>query len=302
MTGKNNKQLNKSNSKSANGITNPRVVIKTPAPVESPISIGPAPKNEAPSGSSASSPKNESKRFNNKSSVPIMNKELKVEEGSNLHDILDRSGLSVQSTGSIQSVGSISPTVPTVQDENESSKNQKKVDSKPPTKAELLAELRNIARREARNIQEQNSNLDEEIYYHPPVSPSKHPLEYLREIYRTEDRHVELRPKNNRRVEKEISESSGVDVDSTGFKSFNDFDEGIFKFDSNSKMFHCPWEGCDKSFPSLSRIKRHYIIHTDLKPFKCLNPGCNRRFSRKDNMHQHYRVHCPFAGQGSKHH
>lgn len=167
---------------------------------------------------------------------------------------------------------------------------------------ELLAELRNIARMEAKSLQELPEKT-EETYFHPPASPSRHPLEYLREVYQMENRlseYMEPKPRH-RRQERELSDSSAVEVDSSGFKSFNDFDEGIFKFDPNTKLFNCPWEDCDKAFPSLSRIKRHYIIHTDIKPFKCLNPGCNRRFSRKDNMYQHYRVHCPFASHSHKH-
>lgn len=161
------------------------------------------------------------------------------------------------------------------------------------SREELLKELRNIARNEARNLQE-NSCKNEEAYFHPPASPSKHPLEYLREIYQTKD--FKGRQKR-RKIEQELSESSMDETENQNFKSFNDFDEDIFKFDINTKLFNCPWEDCDKAFPSLSRIKRHYIIHTDIKPFKCLNAGCNRRFSRKDNMLQHYRVHCPFADQ-----
>ncbi|ORD94855.1 Z561 [Enterospora canceri] len=82
---------------------------------------------------------------------------------------------------------------------------------------------------------------------------------------------------------------------SENVKSFNDFDEKIFEMDETRGMFVCPVSGCEKEFPSLSRIKRHYIIHTDIKPFKCKNKDCDRRFSRKDNMLQHYRTHCPYT-------
>lgn len=78
-------------------------------------------------------------------------------------------------------------------------------------------------------------------------------------------------------------------------KSFNDFSESIFLLDPQKNTYMCPVQGCNKEFPSLSRIKRHYIIHTDIKPFKCKNKECNRRFSRKDNMLQHYRMHCPYT-------
>jgi hypothetical protein len=61
------------------------------------------------------------------------------------------------------------------------------------------------------------------------------------------------------------------------------------------KEYSCPEKNCGKSFPSLSRIKRHYIVHTGVKPYKCLNPRCQKSFSRKDNMLQHYRSHCSLS-------
>lgn len=70
--------------------------------------------------------------------------------------------------------------------------------------------------------------------------------------------------------------------------------DNIFKveYDENNKTYHCPKKNCGKSFPSLSRVKRHYIVHTGKKPYYCLNPDCKKSFSRKDNMLQHYRNHC----------
>lgn len=77
--------------------------------------------------------------------------------------------------------------------------------------------------------------------------------------------------------------------------SFNDFSEDIFIYDKQTKMYKCPENECNKKFPNLSRSRRHYITHTDIKPFKCENSACNRIFSRKDNMLQHLRVHCPYT-------
>lgn len=169
------------------------------------------------------------------------------------------------------------------------------------SREELLNELRSVAKHEARSLGDLYGK-PEEVYFQPPVSPSKHPLQYLKEAVgnsRAEQRVAEPRMRT-RRAEKDVRIEMDSDADHSSFKSFNDFDEEIFKFDLNTKMYICPWDGCDKTFPSLSRIKRHYIIHTDIKPFKCLNLGCDRRFSRKDNMLQHYRVHCPFANQADK--
>ncbi|KAI5185255.1 hypothetical protein NEHOM01_0713 [Nematocida homosporus] len=61
------------------------------------------------------------------------------------------------------------------------------------------------------------------------------------------------------------------------------------------KVFKCTFHGCKKVFPSLSRMRRHYIIHTGVKPFKCLNSECPKSFSRRDNMIQHYKGHCLFS-------
>lgn len=76
--------------------------------------------------------------------------------------------------------------------------------------------------------------------------------------------------------------------------SFADFENSMFlhKSKNGAKAYTCPYEGCGMELPTLSRIKRHYIVHTKLKPFKCLNKNCNKRFSRKDNMLQHYKIHC----------
>lgn len=60
--------------------------------------------------------------------------------------------------------------------------------------------------------------------------------------------------------------------------------------------FACNQPGCGKSFPSRSRLQRHLLVHTGLKPFACLYSTCNRKFSRRDNMLQHYRTHVVRVG------
>lgn len=77
-------------------------------------------------------------------------------------------------------------------------------------------------------------------------------------------------------------------------ESFADFADSMFTFytKGKTKVFECPKPGCFTELPSLSRIKRHYLIHTNLKPFKCPNPTCGKWFSRKDNMTQHFKTHC----------
>lgn len=84
---------------------------------------------------------------------------------------------------------------------------------------------------------------------------------------------------------------------SNPIKNFSDIDDLLFgsiESDGNC-MYICPEKDCGKMFPSLSRVKRHYIIHTGAKPFKCLNARCPKKFSRKDNMLQHYKTHCKFS-------
>ncbi|KAF7703804.1 Zinc finger C2H2 protein [Cucumispora dikerogammari] len=51
------------------------------------------------------------------------------------------------------------------------------------------------------------------------------------------------------------------------------------------KLYVCPEAECSKTFPNMSRIKRHYQIHINIHPFHCNN--CKRTFGRKDNMIQH---------------
>ncbi|EIJ88662.1 hypothetical protein NEPAR06_1699 [Nematocida parisii] len=65
-----------------------------------------------------------------------------------------------------------------------------------------------------------------------------------------------------------------------------------YSISGDKKLYRCTFEGCGKEFPSLSRMRRHYIIHTGAKPFKCLNAKCTKSFSRRDNMIQHYKGHC----------
>lgn len=64
---------------------------------------------------------------------------------------------------------------------------------------------------------------------------------------------------------------------------------------NGKKVFKCTFPECRKIFPSLSRMRRHYIIHTGAKPFKCLNAECPKSFSRRDNMIQHHKGHCIYT-------
>lgn len=48
------------------------------------------------------------------------------------------------------------------------------------------------------------------------------------------------------------------------------------------KTFKC--EYCEKSFVENSKLKRHYLVHTGLKPFRCYFPGCQKQFSLSYNL------------------
>lgn len=166
-----------------------------------------------------------------------------------------------------------------------------------------LTELRNIARLEADSMRHFPERT-EETYFSPPVSPVRirNPLQYLKKAVTKEEkgeriRRPEVFPDAKPKLKRPYKESS-IDSEATVDeepKATTEYEDAKFNYNQEKKLFYCPWENCGKFFPSLSRIKRHYIIHTKEKPFKCLNKDCMRRFSRKDNMLQHYRVHCPFA-------
>ncbi|KAI5168688.1 hypothetical protein PAEPH01_0334 [Pancytospora epiphaga] len=185
----------------------------------------------------------------------------------------------------------------------------------------LLDELKELAKQEAKNFVFESKRKSEEVVFNPPNFTSKSSFEHLLEVASLEANKLSIlrnsvytNPQrvtvpilnenisSPRKKERRLSSDSAYDVSSSTIgqrsgpvRSFNDFDEGIFEFDKESGMYSCPYPKCPKNFPSLSRIKRHYIIHTNIKPFKCPNKDCPRTFSRKDNMLQHYRVHCPYS-------
>lgn len=177
--------------------------------------------------------------------------------------------------------------------------------------ASPLSELQCLALREARALEGQPP--DEAVIFEPPNSPRKRPIDFLKELacveacrmHRKSGRRMhdgevavpeEASPALPPRARRYRPKSNDDEIVYDGVvRSFNDFDEGIFVFNGDTGMYKCPDPQCSKEFPSLSRIKRHFITHTNIKPFKCENKECNRTFSRKDNMLQHYRIHCPYS-------
>src|SRR5947208_1453636 len=106
------------------------------------------------------------------------------------------------------------------------------------SREDLLNELRSVAKHEARNLGDLYNKMDE-VYFQPPASPSKHPLQYLKEAVSSspvEQRVAEPRTRV-RKAEREARADIDSDADHSSFKSFNDFDEDIFKFDLGCKMY-----------------------------------------------------------------
>lgn len=108
-------------------------------------------------------------------------------------------------------------------------------------------------------------------------------LERKRHKMEREKRFTELKDQENK-LNEEIEK-----IDDIHFIPDDIFE---IRIENNIKMYYCPKRNCNKGFPSLSRVRRHYIVHTGHKPYKCLNPDCKKKFSRKDNMLQHFRNHC----------
>ncbi|KAM0688280.1 hypothetical protein COBT_000465 [Conglomerata obtusa] len=126
--------------------------------------------------------------------------------------------------------------------------------------------------------------------------PEPHQFE---SIIKFNDENKKGKTKKRGRPSSFSSDFASTDFDSKGMKV--DYESGGIDFKDElfidyehpeNKDYICPEPECKKTFPSLSRAKRHYIVHTGHKPYKCLNPECPKSFSRKDNMLQHYNKHC----------
>ncbi|XP_029456073.1 zinc finger protein 770 [Rhinatrema bivittatum] len=56
---------------------------------------------------------------------------------------------------------------------------------------------------------------------------------------------------------------------------------------SRHKTFHC--DQCEKAFPSLSKLKRHYLTHTGQRPFSC--DLCGKMFRQSAHLKRHQITH-----------
>ncbi|KAJ3225542.1 hypothetical protein HDU81_007796 [Chytriomyces hyalinus] len=54
------------------------------------------------------------------------------------------------------------------------------------------------------------------------------------------------------------------------------------------KVFHCPYDGCDKTFPRQYNLKSHMFCHSGLRPHVC--EMCNSAFARKHDLQRHVRT------------
>jgi hypothetical protein len=75
--------------------------------------------------------------------------------------------------------------------------------------------------------------------------------------------------------------------------NYNDLPDEPFLEDTRGG-FHCADPNCRKILPDISRIKRHFLVHTNIKPYKCKNIGCNKAFNRKDNRDTHSKENCAY--------
>lgn len=70
-------------------------------------------------------------------------------------------------------------------------------------------------------------------------------------------------------------------------------------------MFECTHPNCDKTFIDNSKLKRHYLVHSGIKPYAC--NLCGKAFSLDFNLKTHMKIHsgeknyvCSFEGCGKR--
>lgn len=71
------------------------------------------------------------------------------------------------------------------------------------------------------------------------------------------------------------------------------------KRQKSEKEFICSVDSCQKTFKDNSKLKRHMLVHTGIKPFRCLI--CNKTFSLDFNLKTHIRIHTGEKPYACKH-
>ena len=65
--------------------------------------------------------------------------------------------------------------------------------------------------------------------------------------------------------------------------------EQLFSVTGKPRRYPCPH--CGKTFPNNYEVKRHYMIHTGIKPHKC--QFCDRSFRQRPHLKAHISIHHP---------
>lgn len=66
-------------------------------------------------------------------------------------------------------------------------------------------------------------------------------------------------------------------------------------------IFRCTFPNCNKSFNRKGNLKRHKLLHQEIRPFSCRE--CNQSFKLKQHLNRHIKTHsiprpykCSFEG------
>jgi uncharacterized Zn-finger protein len=149
--------------------------------------------------------------------------------------------------------------------------------------------------------QHSESPSDSENSGDSPVKKRNKPGRKPRGLGGTAAKGKSTKPKSNQRAEvdnmfntliyKELEKLVGPYNCSHCIASF-DLSESLRRHCSRvhaEKSYIC--EVCKKGFLDQTKLKRHSIIHTNLRPYVCTYPGCNKSFSLDFNLKTHQKLH-----------
>ena len=55
----------------------------------------------------------------------------------------------------------------------------------------------------------------------------------------------------------------------------------------SSSVHACSYEGCNAFFSRPSRLKTHFLTHTQERPYKCQVQGCGKSYARNAHLKRH---------------